>query len=52
MDRKPRTKREERELLDRRTPQPQPADTSEEIRRQMGWDLIPANRRPDSSNNE
>ena len=52
MDRRPRTKKEERELWDMRTPQPQPAPTSEEIRRQLGWDLIPANRRPDSSSTE
>lgn len=52
METKRRTRKEERELLELRTPQPQRAPTADEIRRQLGWDLIPANRRPDRRSEE
>lgn len=37
-----------REYMERRTWSPEPPPTPEEIRRALGWDLIPENRRPDS----
>lgn len=36
-----------RDFMDARTRSTEPPPTPEEIRRQMGWHLIPANRRPD-----
>jgi hypothetical protein len=35
-----------REWLDQRTHSHEPPPTSEEIREQLGWNLIPENRRP------
>ncbi len=52
MDERRMTAREKRELLELRTPQPQQPPTEEEIRRQLGWDLIPANRQPGCSSTE
>jgi hypothetical protein len=43
------TKETVREYMERRTHAPlDPPPTPEEIRRQLGWHLIPANRQPDS----
>jgi hypothetical protein len=37
-----------REYLERRTYQVEPPPTPDEIRRQLGWDLVPSNKpRPD-----
>lgn len=36
-----------REYMERRTHSVEPPPSKEEIRRQIGWDLIPENRRPD-----
>ena len=37
-----------REYLERRTHAPlEPPPTPDEIRRQLGWHLVPANRQPD-----
>lgn len=36
-----------REWMERRTWSPDPPPTPDEIRRELGWDLIPENRRPD-----
>jgi hypothetical protein len=47
MDTARRTRQQERELLELRTPAPQQPPTREEIRRQMGWDLIPPGCCPD-----
>jgi hypothetical protein len=44
------TKETVRAYMERRTHAPlDPPPTPEEIRRQLGWHLIPANRQPDRS---
>lgn len=40
------TMRQAREKQEQQTHQEEPAPSVEEIRRQLGWDLIPANRQP------
>lgn len=40
------------EYLARRALGDEPPPTPEEIRRQLGWDLIPANRRPDQASDD
>jgi hypothetical protein len=40
------SKRLVRDFLDARTRSTEPPPTPEEIRRQMGWDLIPVSRQP------
>ncbi|WP_166454783.1 hypothetical protein [Duganella aquatilis] len=42
-----------REYMDRRTHEPlDPPPTGDEIRRQLGWHLLPRNRQPDSGDTE
>lgn len=41
------TKEAVREYMGRRIWSPDPPPTPDEIRRELGWDLIPENRRPD-----
>jgi len=42
-----------REYMERRTHAPlDPPPTPDEIRRQLGWHLVPANRRPDGDETE
>lgn len=41
------TKETVRQYMERRTLAPEPPPTPEEIRQQLGWYLIPENRRPD-----
>lgn len=41
------TKQLVRDYMDARTRSDDPPPTSDEIRRQLGWNLIPANRLPD-----
>lgn len=36
-----------RDYLDRRTHSEDPPPTRDDIRKQMGWDMIPENKRPD-----
>jgi hypothetical protein len=36
-----------RDYMDRRADSDDPPPTRDEIRRQMGWDMIPENKRPD-----
>ena len=38
-----------RDYMDRRTHSTEPPPSRDEIRRQMGWDLVPENKRPDRS---
>jgi hypothetical protein len=45
------TKEAVREYMGRRTWSRDPPPTPEEIRRQLGWDLIPEARRPDRIGN-
>ena len=41
-----------REYMERRTLTDDPPPSAEEIRRMLGWDLIPANRRPDRADDD
>ena len=36
-----------RDYMDRRAHSDDPPPTRDDIRRQMGWDLVPENKRPD-----
>lgn len=38
-----------REYMERRTRSPDPLHTPEDVRRELGWDLIPENRRSDAA---
>lgn len=41
-----------RDYMDRRTDSDHPPPARDEIRRQMGWDMIPENKRPDQVEKE
>jgi hypothetical protein len=41
------TKQLVRDYLDSRTRSTEPPPTPDEVRRQLGWDLLPHNRQPD-----
>lgn len=41
-----------RDYMDRRTHSEDPPPTRDEIRKQLGWDLIPENKRPDQADKE
>lgn len=46
------TKESVREYMERRTWSPEPPPTPDEIRQELGWDLIPENKRPDRPEDE
>lgn len=46
------TKQLIRDYLDARTRSTEPPPTPAEVRRQLGWDLIPANWQPDAEDKE
>ena len=41
-----------RDYLDARTRSTEPPPTPAEVRRQLGWDLLPHNRQPDADDTE
>ena len=46
------TKQLVRDYMDARTRSTEPPPTPAEVRRQLGWDLLPANRWPDVADGE
>lgn len=46
------TKQQVREYMERRTLREDPPPSADEIRRQLGWGLIPTNRQPDQADKD